>query len=432
MLKIGIHTLGCKVSQYESAAIKEELERRGYTVTDSFTGCDIQIINTCTVTAEADRKCCSAVRRAARSGAKTLVIGCMTEIDSHDLETLDNVIYVSGTAKKMKTVEIVDRIAASLPISGPACAPADKEIFEAMSISSFDRTRAYIKVEDGCESHCSYCIIPKARGKIRSKTKEDTLEEAGRLIRGGCHEIVLTGIEVDAWGRDLGVERLPDLIEAVNALPGDFRIRLGSLDPVIVDEAFCATLSTCEKLAPHFHLSVQSGSSRTLARMRRRYNADQIYRAVSLLRAAIPGVCFTCDIIVGFPGESEEDFLETCRLAEAIGFLHMHIFPYSKRPGTPAAEMPDQISASERKRRAALLAEIAEKKKHETVLEALSGFPVCRVLTETKEETFITAHDGHFIEFRIFDCYAERGEFVDVRPFAVECGICFARPVKNL
>ena len=234
---ICIHTLGCKVSQYESAAIKEELIRRGYNFTSNIDNCDICILNTCTVTAEADRKCASTIRRAASHGAKVIVCGCYSQTHGLNIER-SGVVYIIGTANKMSCVDAVESIAEnSLPQYSEVIAP-DALGFEDMRITEFDRTRAYIKVEDGCDSKCSYCIIPKARGRVRSKPLDDVIDEARYLVSNGCKEIVITGIEVDAWGKDLGELRLTDMLEAVNRIEGDFRIRIGSLDPFFITEDF--------------------------------------------------------------------------------------------------------------------------------------------------------------------------------------------------
>ncbi len=427
---ISIHTLGCKVSQYESAAIKEELVRRGYTVTSDIDSCDICILNTCTVTAEADRKCASTIRRAASHGAKVIVCGCYSQVHGLDIEK-SGVVYIIGTANKMSCVDAVEAIAASsLPEYSEVCAP-DALGFEDMRITEFDRTRAYVKVEDGCDSKCSYCIIPKARGRVRSKPLYDVLKEVRRLVISGCKEVVITGIEVDAWGRDLGDMRLTDLLEAVNAIEGDFRIRIGSLDPFFVNDDFAHRASALEKLTPHFHLSVQSASSSVLAAMKRRYNGEKLRECVKLLRKYIPNVAFTCDIIVGFPGETEEDFLETCSFAREAGFINMHIFPYSERPATVAASLSPKIPKAERKARAHRLAAIRDEVAHNAVKDLCPSASVHRVLIENENsDGSFTAHGADFVEFNVVGNALQKGEFSLVRTLEVKNAVCYAETLE--
>lgn len=422
--KIGIHTLGCKVSQYESAAIKEKLENCGYSVCDEIGGCDVVIVNTCTVTAEADRKCASFIRRAAKSGAKVIVCGCYSQIHGDKIEK-NGVVYYSGTAGKMNIVDVVEAIYYNNSIPESKVISPDAYGFEDMKITEFDRTRAYIKIEDGCDSHCSYCIIPKARGPVRSKPMADVIEEAEYLVSNGCKEIVLTGIEVDAWGKDTGEGNLTDLLEKVNDIEGDFRIRLGSLDPFFITEDFAMRASKLDKLAPHFHLSVQSASSAVLRLMKRRYNAEKLNRAVELLKKHVDGVMFTCDIIVGFPGETEADFRETCDFAQRVGFINMHVFPYSERPGTVAAGLNGSVPVSERKNRVRILSDIRDAVKHSVVSDKISKSNSHRVLVETKADNGYFAHGDDFVEYLILADSLEIGSFVDVTVTEVKNGCCF-------
>lgn len=427
---VSIHTLGCKVSQYESAVVKEELVRRGYTVTSDLDNCDICILNTCTVTAEADRKCASTIRRAASHGAKVIVCGCYSQVHGLDIENT-GVVYIIGTANKMSCVDAVEALASSsLPEYGAVCAP-DALGFEDMRITEFDRTRAYVKVEDGCDSKCSYCIIPRARGRVRSKPLDAVIDEVRYLVCRGCKEVVITGIEVDAWGRDLGELRLTDLLEAVNAIEGDFRIRIGSIDPFFVNEDFARRASALEKLTPHFHLSVQSASSAVLAAMRRRYNGEKLRECVGLLRKYIPNVAFTCDIIVGFPGETEEDFLCTCDFATETGFINMHIFPYSERPDTVAASLPNKIPKAERKARAHRLAEIRDKVSCAAVNELCPPGSIHRVLVENENpDGSFSAHAADFVEFNVVGNGLQKGEFALVRALEVKNAVCYAETLE--
>ena len=267
-----------------------------------------------------------------------------------------------------------------------------------MKITKFDRTRAYIKIEDGCESRCTYCTIPNARGKIRSKCPEDVLDEVRGLTAGGCREIVLTGIETASYGKDLDGYSLADLLEAIDAIPGIGRIRLGSLDPSLIKPAFVSRIARLRSLAPHFHLSMQSGSDNVLALMKRKYNTRMALSAMALLREAMPGVQFTTDMIVGFPGESDEDFEKTLAFVKEARFLMIHVFPYSKRSGTPAATMPGQIPEETKHARAAELSRL-ESEIRRDLLDAMNG-TTAEVLFETFENGYATGHTPNFIEIR--------------------------------
>ena len=397
----GIYTLGCKVNQYESEAIAERLCEAGFSVLSPREKCDVYIINTCTVTAESDRKARQFIRRAIHQNpsAYILVTGCLSQIAPKTVAEIPGVDYVCGNAEKQSVVGVALDLIKSGRKNGMPLQKADALDacgFEPMCIRRFDRTRAYLKIEDGCESRCAYCIIPAARGKIRSKKPEDVIAEVTELTKGGCREVVLTGIETASWGKDLEGWTLADLLERVDAIPGIGRVRLGSLDPSLIRPAFVERISRLRSLAPHFHLSVQSGSSTVLARMRRKYNAEMALEGMELLRRAVPGVQFTTDIIVGFPQESEEEFEETLDFVRRARFLMIHIFPYSRRKGTPADTMPGQIPEAVKhereKRLAALQAEIRR-----SILDGMAGKTV-DVLFETNENGVWTGHSPEFLE----------------------------------
>jgi threonylcarbamoyladenosine tRNA methylthiotransferase MtaB len=403
---VGILTLGCKVNQYESEAIGETLEELGFTVCSPSEVCDAYVINTCTVTAESDRKARQFIRRALTKNpdAFIAVTGCLSQTNAPEICAIPGVDYVCGNRNKMSVVPALlalygqgHKNAATI-VDVPALEDAG---FEDMSISRFGRTRAYIKIEDGCESHCTYCIIPKARGSIRSKPLAAVLDEVRCLTANGCREVVLTGIETASWGRDLGEETLADLLEAVDQIRDIGRVRLGSLDPTLMRPAFVERIAKLPSLAPHFHLSMQSGSDRVLARMKRKYNSTQALAAIERLRAAIPGVQLTTDIIVGFPGETEEDFEATMDFARRARFLMIHVFPYSKRLGTPAASMPDQIPNAVKKQRVAALSALAADIRGELLDELIDKKQPVSVLFETYENGMAIGHTPDFIEMRV-------------------------------
>lgn len=397
----GIYTLGCKVNQYESEAIAELLEARGIRICPPTQTCDLYVINTCTVTAESDRKARQFIRRAVHKNPRAyiLVTGCLAQVDPAQIASIPGVDYVCSNAKKSAVADAalaLIRKGEKNAVPELFCPPPDAFGFEKMQISRFGRTRAYVKIEDGCESHCSYCIIPQARGSIRSKAPTDVLEEVRQLIENGCREIVLTGIETASYGKDIKDCDLAELLTRVDRLPGIGRIRLGSLDPSLIKDDFVARIASLQHLAPHFHLSMQSGSDEVLARMKRKYNTKMALDAMQKLRNAIPGVQFTTDMIVGFPGETEQDFEKTLDFTKRAGFLTIHVFPYSKRKGTLAATMPDQIPEPIKHARVSALSAVQETIR-EKLLKELLGTEV-RILPETLQNGRVIGHTESFIE----------------------------------
>jgi threonylcarbamoyladenosine tRNA methylthiotransferase MtaB len=337
-------TLGCKVNQYESEAIAEALEAEGCLWRPSHEACDLYIINSCTVTAESDRKTRQLIRRliARNPAAFVVVTGCSAQSHAESIASIEGVDAIVGNREKLRVVEIAQKLFADgvKPAAPYLEVPSlEGSGFEPMSITRFVRARAYVKIQDGCESRCAYCAIPAARGPVRSKPMADVVAEVTALAQGGCREVVLTGIETGAWGRDLGDVRLQDLLLEIDRIPNAPRIRLGSLDPTVMTQDFVDKIKDLKSLAPHFHLSMQSGCSATLARMKRKYNARQAEAAMARVRAAIPAVQFTTDMIVGFPGETEEEFEDTLKALETVRFDMLYSFIYSPRKGTPAAEM---------------------------------------------------------------------------------------------
>lgn len=400
---VGILTLGCKVNQYESEAIAEKLELGGYTVLPSSEECDAYIINTCTVTAESDRKARQFIRRAIHQNpnAYILVTGCLAQVNPDSIASIADVDYVCGNSDKLLVVQALD----SLFEKGEKNTQTEifvRDIdgagFEQMEIKHFDRTRAYIKIEDGCESKCTYCIIPYARGKIRSKSPEEVICEVTHFVRNGCREVVLTGIETASYGKDLDGYTFADLLCDIDRIEGDFTVRLGSLDPSCLTDKFVEKIRTLKKLAPHFHISMQSGSSETLRNMKRKYNAAQALANMDRLRAAMPAVRYTTDIIVGFPGESRENFEETLEFARRAKFLMIHVFPFSSRKGTPAEKMSGQISAEVKKERVAELISLEKSIRAEEFDRILSAGGSHKVLFESYEGGYAYGHTPDFLE----------------------------------
>ena len=402
---VAVLTQGCKVNQYESEAIAEAFERVGFRVLSGDEVCDAYVINTCTVTGESDRKAGQLIRRVHHlaPGAKILVTGCFSQARPEAAASIPGVDFVCGNRDKLSVVSAAVRLLEEPAQEGapvPVIGDMESAAFEKMTITKFERTRAYVKIEDGCENHCTYCAIPGARGRVRSKAPEDVLTEVEGLIAGGCREVVLTGIETASYGRDLPGVTLAELLEKVDALPGIGRIRLGSLDPSLFKEDFVATVAGLSHLAPHFHLSVQSGSSAVLAAMKRKYNREMALAGIRRLRAAIPHVQLTADFIVGFPGESEADFADTMSFAKEADFLHMHVFAYSRRAGTVAANLPGQIPVPVKKERSAALIALGEEMHRGILTRALEN-PLREVLFESFSGGVAVGHTADFLEVAV-------------------------------
>ena len=428
-------TLGCKVNQYETEAICEALEALGFVQRASHEVCNLYILNTCTVTAESDRKSRQMARRLIQKNpeAAVIVTGCSAQGNPDVFATIEGVSAVVGNRDKLRVVEIAREIMKKGKPNTPVVEVPSLEgaAFESMSITRFIRARAYVKIQDGCESRCAYCAIPAARGPVRSKPMAEVIAEVKALTEGGCREIVLTGIETGAWGRDLGSLRLQDLLVEINKIPGVGRIRLGSLDPTVMTQDFVDKIKDLPSLAPHFHLSMQSGCSSTLARMKRKYNAKQAEAAMARVRAAIPAVQFTTDMIVGFPGETEEEFSESADFARRAGFLHIHVFPYSKRAGTPAASMKDQVPEAVKHERVAVLSAISEETCAAILEDALTHPHPLSVLPETRGEGFVMAHTPEFFETKVLtSCPLPQAE-ITVLPVRREGEVLVCVPENN-
>lgn len=395
-------TLGCRVNQYETRAVEEEFIKLGFEVLSFSDKCDAYVINTCTVTAQSDRKSRQMIRRAVKTGKEGAVIavmGCMSQIDGDRTAKIDGVDIVLGNVDKMLCAKLVND---ALDKKMRVCFVPDifeQEKIEQMSVTGSDNTRAFVKIVDGCENNCSYCIIPKARGKIRSKTIDQVKKECKDITKiGKCREIVLTGIETAAFGKDNN-QTLFDLAQSVAELEDVKRIRFGSLEPTVIKEEFAKSLSQNPKFMPHFHLSLQSGSDAVLGAMKRKYNTKMFMQKLELLRKHFgENLEVTTDIIVGFPGETKEQFEETVRFVQECKFSYVHIFPYSDRKGTKASTMQGKLSEDEKKQRAFLLNKVMIDTRRK-VLEKYIGktFPV---LCETYKDGFMHAHTPNFIEVR--------------------------------
>lgn len=346
MRKAALHNLGCKVNAYETEAMQEMLEHNGYEIVPFAEGADVYVINTCTVTNMADRKSRQMLHRARKMNPNAVVVAAGCYVQAQGAKADECIDIIIGNNKKKDLIAILDEHFAKIEEKEPQVELIDiahTHEYEEMRVSrQAEHTRANVKVQDGCNQFCSYCIIPYARGRVRSRKMEDVLAEVHTLASNGYQEIVLTGIHLSSYGIDTG-ENLLELIRAVHQVEGILRIRLGSLEPRIITREFAEGIAALPKMCPHFHLSLQSGCNATLKRMNRRYTAEEYYEKCELLREVFDHPALTTDVIVGFPGETEEEFQESKAFLEKVNFYETHIFKYSRRQGTKAAEMKEQV-----------------------------------------------------------------------------------------
>ena len=430
MYKVGLYTLGCKVSLYETEAIGEAFEREGFRVCPFDQVCDVYVINTCTVTAESDAKSRKYIRRAIRKNpdAVVIVIGCYSQRSPEEVAKIEGVSAVIGTADKMKAVEI----AKQLLISHSAIqnlnfvSSLDGAGFEPMCVNKAPRTRAYVKIEDGCECRCTYCAISAARGPVRSKRPDRVISEVEGLYKRGTLEIVLTGIETGSYGADFDEKYdLADLLSELNARHSCERIRLGSMAPELLSAKFIEKIADLKIMVPHFHISMQSGSDNVLRGMKRRYNRRVALRNIALIREKMPDVMLTADLMVGFPGESEEDFLDTMRFVSEAGLLDAHVFAYSKREGTPAASYPNQIDEQIKKERSARLIAECHRVRDEVLQSLINLGKPLSVIMETGKGNIYHGHSDSYIEVCAESKKDIRGELVSVKPISHNNGIIY-------
>ena len=361
---VSTFTLGCKVNQYETEAMTEAFESAGYEVVDYEKFADVYVINTCTVTNIGDRKSRQIIRRALDTNpdAFVAVVGCYSQIAPDKVMEIEGVKLVVGTNDRARLVELVEYAKEKEDKVNMVTDIMDVHEFEEMSVKGYkSKTRAFMKIQEGCDQYCTYCIIPYARGHIRSRKPESILAEVKTLAANGFKEVVLTGIHVASYGRDLGDISLIDIIEKVHEVEGIERIRMGSVEPNVLSEAFMGRLEALDKVCRHFHLSLQSGCNETLKRMNRKYTAEDYRAAVKKLREVFPEVAITTDLIVGFPGETEAEFEQTKSFVQEIKFSEMHIFKFSPREGTPAAKFKQQINPKVKDERSKVITDIADK-----------------------------------------------------------------------
>ena len=417
-MRVCFYTLGCKVNLNETEALEQLFRRNGFTIVPEGEAADVFIVNSCTVTNFGDQKSRKWLRRAKREnpGAVTVLTGCYPQAFPEEAGQFVEADLVCGNGDRKAILDNVrklldghERIVAITPHTRG-------ELFEELPVERFEtHTRAFIKVEDGCNRQCAYCVIPRARGPVRSRSEASILAELNQLAGAGYREVVLSAISLPSYGLDTGTN-LVELVEKCAQVEGIQRIRLGSLDPDMLSDEAIARLAAVDKLCPQFHLSLQSGCSATLRRMRRVYTAEQYAEVVAKLRAAYGGrpISFTTDCICGFPGESQADFEESCRFLEKIGFLKVHVFPYSRRSGTPAYDFPDQIHEREKQARSRAMNEVAERVRTQ-VLATLEGTEDEVLLETALSATLFTGYTRLYVPVVVSAPSHVSGEIVRVR-----------------
>ena len=369
MNKVAFITLGCKVNQYETNAMAQQFIEKGYKIVEHTEKADIYIVNTCTVTNMSDRKSRQMLRREKELNKDAIIVacGCYAQTAKEELEQMEEIDLVLGNNEKKDIVKYVEKyIESKIPETKTEDVMQQKEFIEFGDVIFTEKTRAVIKIQDGCDRFCSYCIIPYARGRVRSRKPEHVISEITEIAKNGIKEVVITGIHIASYGKDFNNGyKLIDLLEEINTIKGIERIRLGSIEPLIITEEFVERLKKLEKVCHQFHLSLQSGCDETLKRMNRRYTTEQFKEIAHLLRKNFSDAILTTDIIVGFPGESEEEFKTTYKFLEEIKFYKMHIFKYSPRKGTKAERMENQVDGNKKEERSKKLIELSNKNEKE-------------------------------------------------------------------
>lgn len=396
MKTAAIHTLGCKVNTYDSEAIMELLEKENYNIVDFKETADVYVINTCTVTNLGDRKSRQMIRKAKRNNPDSFVVvcGCYAQTASEQLENMPEVDLIIGNDDRNKIIHYINSARKKgQRINAVKNIMALKEYEELKVDEISGRERGFIKVQEGCDQFCTYCIIPYARGPVRSRKPENIIEEAKRMVANGSRELVLTGINISAYGKDLKSANLLELLKELNAVKELKRIRISSLEPNLLTKEFLEASSKLEKVCPHFHVSMQSGAAKTLRDMKRRYTKEDYLKVVSDIREHFNDPSITTDVMVGFPGETQEDFEETVDYIRKIGFSALHVFKYSKREGTPAAQYDNQVPERIKEERSKILIEVGEALKSEYQNKFVGR--TMDVLFEQKTDDIIGVYQGH-------------------------------------
>ena len=412
----------------------QELSKNGVTICNSNEVCDIYIINTCSVTSESDRKSKQLIRRcvAKNKDAVIIVTGCFSQINPEKALSIEGVDFVCGNNAKSMIAKKALELYKEKRLPHMYVPDIFNCKFDTMLVGApLTRTRAFIKIQDGCESKCAYCIIPYARGNVRSNQPENVINEVKNIVSEGCYEVVLTGIETAAYGKDFkNGYTLADLLCEINKIEGLRRIRLGSLDPASITRDFVDKIKTLDKVMPHFHISMQSGSTKVLNLMRRKYNMDMARSNIHYLKECIPNVMLSADIITGFPQETNADFEETLEFFRQERFLHVHIFPYSKREGTVASTMSGQVDETIKKERLHMLEELQKDIRRDILDKIINDKNELEVLCETFDGEFVLGHTDNFLEVKIPNNKKISNEFVKVKPYYTDGYYIYANIIK--
>ncbi|MDU4737374.1 tRNA (N(6)-L-threonylcarbamoyladenosine(37)-C(2))-methylthiotransferase MtaB [Clostridium sp.] len=419
-MKVAFSTLGCRVNVYESEAMAEKFIREGYEVVDASEAADVYVINTCTVTNMGDKKSRQIISRARRlnENATVAVVGCYSQIAPKEVSEIPGVDVVLGTRNKGDVVYYVNKARDEGKSQVHVEGVLKNKKFEELNIEEYqDKTRAFLKIQDGCNRFCTYCIIPYSRGSVCSKDPKKVLEEVNKLAEHGFKEIILSGIHTASYGLDLeGSVNLIDIIEEIEKVEGIERIRIGSIEPAFFTPEVIEKIKTFKKLCPHFHLSLQSGCDATLKRMNRRYTAKEYADSVNLLRETMPDVSITTDVIVGFPGETEEEFNETYEFLKNIKLTKTHVFKYSPRKGTKAADMQDQLDGSIKEKRSKLLIELSNKNEKEFIEKFIGKEMDALIEAEVKgKDGIYEGYTRNYIKVQVpCTCADVTGKIVDI------------------
>ncbi|MGD9473987.1 MAG: tRNA (N(6)-L-threonylcarbamoyladenosine(37)-C(2))-methylthiotransferase MtaB [Eubacteriaceae bacterium] len=414
--KVGFMTLGCKVNSYDSEALMEIFESDGFEIVEFSELADVYVVNTCTVTHLGDRKSRNALRKARRLNPEAVIcaVGCYVQVAPEEVEKIDEVDLLIGTKNRAQILDYIKIYQMDQQQHAFVSDIMAEKVFEPLKISeSKGKTRSFIKIQEGCNRFCTYCIIPYARGPVRSRNLGDVVDEVKRVVAVGHREVVLTGIHIASYGIENKEMDLIELIEAVDQIEGLERIRLGSLEPAFLTEDRIERLKKLKHFCPHFHLSLQSGSDSVLKRMKRRYTTQDYKNTVTMIRRFFPDAAFTTDVMVGFPGETEREFLETLAFVDEIGFYQMHIFKYSKRAGTPAADFPDQIDETVKNDRAQRLAACGNMME-QAFLEKHDGRQLAVLVEQKQQDGSFEGHTQNYMPVRIVTDQKINGKILQV------------------
>lgn len=430
MKKVAFYTLGCRVNQYETEAMSEQFEKHGYEIVDFDKMADVYVINTCTVTSIGDKKSRQMIRRAKKLNENSVVIavGCYSQVAPDEVSKIEDVDIIIGTDNKAKILEYIDEFKNTKQKLNKVKNIMSIREFEDMEIDHYqDKTRAFLKIQDGCDRFCSYCLIPFARGPVRSKKFDNIITEVKKLVENGYKEVILSGIHVASYGKDLGNVTLVDVIEELNKIEGLERIRIGSVEPSFFTEENIKRLSSYEKLCEHFHLSLQSGCDETLKRMNRKYTTNEYKTAVKNIRKYFNYVSITTDVIVGFPGETDEEFNTTYEFLKEIRLTKLHVFKYSARNGTKAAEFKETVNDKEKENRSKILLSLSDEYEKEFIKKFIGK--IADVLIEEKRKEDYIGYTRNYLKVAVKSEKNIEGEIVNIRLNGIEGDILIGEMV---